>query len=84
MLSGSVGDGKSHLLSYMKYKHPDLMENFSIHNDATESFDPNLTAIETLNKVLEPFSDENINESNEKLILAINLGILSNLMDDEI
>ncbi len=83
MLSGSVGDGKSHLLSYMKYKHPELMENFSIHNDATESFDPNLTAIETLTKVLEPFSDENINKSNEKLILAINLGILSNLMDDE-
>ena len=32
--------------------------------------------------MLEPFSDKNINESNEKLILAINLGILSNLMDD--
>ena len=83
MLSGSVGDGKSHLLSYMKYKHPDLMNKFKIHNDATESFDPNLTAIETLNRVLEPFSDKNIDNSNEKLILAINLGILSNLMDDE-
>lgn len=83
MLAGSVGDGKSHLLSYMKYKHPDLMNKFDIHNDATESFDPNLTAIETLNKVLEPFSDENIDNSNKKLILAINLGILNNLMDDE-
>ena len=83
MLSGSVGDGKSHLLSYMKYEHPELMNKFKIHNDATESFDPNLTAIETLNKVLEPFSDKNIDKSNEKLILAINLGILSNLMDDE-
>ena len=83
MLSGSVGDGKSHLLSYMNYKRPDLMNKFNVHNDATESFDPNLTAIETLNKVLEPFSDENIDNSNEKLILAINLGILSNLMDDE-
>ena len=84
MLSGSVGDGKSHLLSYMKYKRPDLMSKFKIHNDATESFDPNLTAIETLNKVLEPFSDKNIGDSDEKLILAINLGILSNLMDDEV
>ena len=83
MLSGSVGDGKSHLLSYMKYKHPELMNQFRVHNDATESFDPNLTAIETLKKVLEPFSDVNIEKSNEKLILAINLGILSNLMDDE-
>lgn len=82
MLSGSVGDGKSHLLSYMKYMRPDLMSKFKIHNDATESFDPNLTAIETLNKVLKPFSDKNIDDSNEKLILAINLGILSNLMDD--
>ena len=83
MLSGSVGDGKSHLLSYMKYKHPELMNKFRVHNDATESFDPKLTAIETLKKVLEPFSDVNIEKSNEKLILAINLGILSNLMDDE-
>lgn len=82
LLAGSVGDGKSHLLSYMKYKHPNLMKNFKIHNDATESFDPSLTAIETLIKVLEPFSDENINKSDTKLILAINLGILSNLMED--
>lgn len=84
MLAGSVGDGKSHLLSYMNYKYPELMQNFDVHNDATESFDPNLTAIETLIKVLEPFSDENIDSSNKKLILAINLGILSNLMDDNV
>lgn len=83
LLAGSVGDGKSHLLSYMKYKHPNLMNNFKIHNDATESFDPNLTAIETLSRVLDPFSDQNINKSNTKLILAINLGILTNLFEDE-
>ena len=83
MLTGSVGDGKSHLLSYMKSNYPELMGKFSIHNDATESFDPNLTAIETLLDVLEPFNDKNINFNSEKLILAINLGILNNLLDDD-
>lgn len=83
MLAGSVGDGKSHLLSYFKSEHPDLIAPFDIHNDATESFDPNLTAIQTLIKILKPFSDEKINNSSNKLILAINLGILSDLMEDE-
>ena len=82
MLAGSVGDGKSHLLSYFKSHFPELIAPFSIHNDATESFDPNLTAIQTLLKILEPFSDEKINNSSHKLILAINLGILNDLMED--
>ena len=82
MLAGSVGDGKSHLLSYMQIYYPDLMKNFNVHNDATESFDPNLTAIETLKIVLTPFNDKNIHTSNKKLILAINLGILSNFFED--
>ena len=84
LLAGSVGDGKSHLLSYMKSNYPELIGHFDIHNDATESFDPNLTAIETLKKILSPFSDANLDSSNKKLILAINLGILSDLMDDEV
>lgn len=83
MLAGSVGDGKSHLLSFMQNYHPDLMDNFDVHNDATESFDPNLTAIETLKIVLSPFNDENIYKSHKKLILAINLGILSNFFEDD-
>lgn len=37
-LCGSVGDGKSHLLAYLKNKYPDLVNQFMIHNDATESF----------------------------------------------
>ena len=84
LLAGSVGDGKSHLLSYFKSHYPESIEPFDIHNDSSESFDPNLTAIETLIKILNPFSDENFNQSNKKLILAINLGILSDLMEDEI
>lgn len=83
MLVGSVGDGKSHLLSYMNSKHPNLMRKFSVHNDATESFDPNLTAIETLLNVLKPFNDNNIDFSSEKIILAINLGVLNDLLEDD-
>lgn len=83
MLVGSVGDGKSHLLSYMNSKYSNLMRNFSVHNDATESFDPKLTAIETLLSVLKPFNDDNIDFNSEKLILAINLGILNDLLEDD-
>lgn len=83
LLCGSVGDGKSHLLSYMKNEHPELMNQFSIHNDATESFDPQKSSLDTLSEVLNPFSDENINSSDEKLILAINLGVLHNFIESE-
>ena len=84
MLCGNVGDGKSHLLAYLNSKRPDLAEKFQIYNDATESFDQNEDSIETLaTKVLKPFNDENLNSSNKKIILAINLGILSNFLDSE-
>lgn len=84
LLAGSVGDGKSHLLSYFKSHYPESINPFDIHNDATESFDPKLTAIETLLQILKPFSDENVENSNKKLILAINLGVLSDLMEDDL
>lgn len=80
-LCGSVGDGKSHLLAYMKNKHPELVNKFVIHNDATESFDPHKSSLDTLAEVLQPFSDENIENSQEKLILAINLGVLHNFIE---
>ena len=32
-IAGSVGDGKSHLLSFMKSDRPDLMQHFDVHND---------------------------------------------------
>ena len=81
MLCGSVGDGKSHLIAYLNSNHPEIMSNFKIHNDATESFDPDKTAIDTLAKVLNEFDDNHIDSSNEKLILAINLGVLNNFME---
>lgn len=81
MLCGSVGDGKSHLIANLKKKKPDLFNKFSIHYDATESFDPEKDAIDTLASVLKPFNNDNIYNSSEKLILAINLGVLNNFLE---
>lgn len=83
LVCGSVGDGKSHIISYFKNKYPDVMSNFTLHNDATESLEPNKTSMDTLNDVLDNFSDEKIGTSVEKLILAINLGTLNNFIDSE-
>lgn len=83
LVCGSVGDGKSHLISYLKKNKNEIINNFDIHNDATESLDPKKTSIETLNSVLKDFSDVNIGKNNKKLILAINLGTLTNFIDSE-
>lgn len=81
LLCGSVGDGKSHLFSYMSTKIPDIMSQFKIHNDATESFDPKKNSLDTLSEVLEAFSDSQLENSQEKMILAINLGVLNNFIE---
>lgn len=83
LVCGSVGDGKSHIISYFKYKYPDIISMFKLHNDATESLEPNQTSMDTLNDVLDEFSDEKINSSNQKFILAINLGTLNNFIDSK-
>ena len=83
LVCGSVGDGKSHIISYFKNKYPDIIKNFTLHNDATESLEPNKTSMDTLNDLLENFNDEKIESSNQKLILAINLGTLNNFIDSE-
>jgi DNA phosphorothioation-dependent restriction protein DptF len=80
LLCGSVGDGKSHLLAYLKEKKPELISDYKIFNDATESFSPNKNSIETLEEVLSGFSDENVEHSNDKIILAINMGVLHNFI----
>ena len=37
MLCGSAGDGKSHLMSYLKNSEPEkLIENYQVYNDATK------------------------------------------------
>lgn len=80
LLCGSVGDGKSHLLAYLKKKHPEIMNNYYIHNDATESFSPGKDAMDTLEELLLPFSDDHIGNTTQKTILAINLGVLHNFI----
>lgn len=83
LVCGSVGDGKSHIISYFKNKYPQIISNFKLHNDATESLEPNQTSMDTLNQVLDEFSDGKIDESRQKFILAINLGTLNNFIDSK-
>jgi len=85
LLCGSAGDGKSHLISYLKNSDSEnLLENFDTYNDATESSAPNLTAIETLSKELAAFNDDNFEKQDgTRLIIAINLGTLNNFIESE-
>lgn len=80
LICGSVGDGKSHLLAYLNHAKTDLMSQYEVFNDATESFSPNKTAMETLEETLKNFSDENIDLVEDRVIIAINLGILHNFI----
>ncbi|MCG0733512.1 DNA phosphorothioation-dependent restriction protein DptF [Lactiplantibacillus plantarum] len=82
-LVGNVGDGKSHLIGYMKEKYPDVFSegNINIHYDATESFDPQKTAMDTLMELLQPFSDNRVEGNRDNWIVAINMGILVNLIN---
>ncbi|WP_088102998.1 DNA phosphorothioation-dependent restriction protein DptF [Halalkalibacter urbisdiaboli] len=87
LVCGSVGDGKSHLLSYLKEMIPEINQSFYIHNDATESNAPTMTSMDTLNDVLSGFSDkalENGLQNNQRhILLAINLGTLNNFLHSE-
>lgn len=80
-LVGSAGDGKSHLLSRVKEVVTEWGEN-SFYNDATASYSPNKTAIETLTEGLKEFSDENIQSTRHKKVIAINLGKLNAFIDN--
>lgn len=82
LVCGNVGDGKSHILSHLNNKLKEDLDNFKIHNDATESHNPKETSNDTLNRVLENFRDINIDKSSKKLILAINLGTLSKFQEE--
>lgn len=82
MVCGNVGDGKSHILSYLNQELKDELSKFIIHNDATESHNPNERSNDTLNRLLEEFKDVNIMKSSKKIILAINLGTLNNFIQE--
>lgn len=82
LVCGNVGDGKSHILSHLHDELKDIISQFIIHNDATESHNPNESSNQTLYKLLEGFKDEKLKESKDKVILAINLGTLSKFIEE--
>ncbi len=82
LLCGNVGDGKSHLLSYFKNEHSGIINSFNLINDATESIKANYTSVDSLKEKLSNYNDSNIGGSKQKTILAINLGILSNFIEN--
>ena len=85
LLCGSAGDGKSHLISYLKNSDPEgLLDDFEPYNDATESSEPTLTSIDTLAYKLQAFNDDNCEIADgKKMIVAVNLGTLNNFIDSE-
>lgn len=82
LVCGNVGDGKSHILSHLHDELKSIINQFTIHNDATESHNPNESSNETLYKLLQGFKDEEISVSKAKIILAINLGTLSKFIEE--
>ncbi|HEY4196988.1 MAG TPA: DNA phosphorothioation-dependent restriction protein DptF [Mucilaginibacter sp.] len=83
LLSGNVGDGKSHILSRMFMKYPEEMKQVKVRNDATESRDVNKDWVMELRDFLSPFTSENLKDPNNsaKRIVAINLGVLSSFLN---
>ncbi|MCR5361148.1 MAG: DNA phosphorothioation-dependent restriction protein DptF [Bacteroidales bacterium] len=81
LLVGSAGDGKSHLISRIKQMSD--WGDGCFYNDATASSSPKKTAIDTLKEALVEYKDENLYKTCKKLVLAINLGKLNALIDDE-
>ena len=73
-LCGSSGDGKSEILT--KYSNK-FSNRADFHLDATHSFKPNDSAIQTLDKVFQDFS-----EGNKPLVVGINIGMLGNYANE--
>ena len=73
-LCGSSGDGKSEILT--KYCN-EFSNRANFHLDATHSFKPNDSAIETLDKVFQDFT-----EGTKPLIVGINIGMLGNYAEE--
>ena len=57
------------------------MEKFYVHNDSTASLYIDKPATYTLRQIMDDFADDKISESKSKVILAINLGTLSNFLE---
>lgn len=69
-LCGSSGDGKSELLIQAKNR---AKTHVKFHFDATHSFDPHETAVQTLDKLFDEFEQGGIS-----LVVGINVGMLAN------
>lgn len=85
LLCGSAGDGKSHLISYLKNVDSEgLLTDYEPYNDATESSEPTLTSIDTLSEKLAAFDDDHyLLDDGKKMIVAINLGTLNNFIESD-
>lgn len=85
LVCGSAGDGKSHLVAYLKFSDPErLLDGYILYNDATESDAPTQSALEKMAEKLEPFNDDNYKSPDGiKMIMAINLGTLNNFIESE-
>lgn len=85
LVCGSAGDGKSHMVSFLKHIDPEnLLDGYIPYNDATESRAPTQFASERIAEKLAPFSDDNYDKPDvAKMIIAINLGTLNNFIESE-
>ncbi|MFC3356427.1 DNA phosphorothioation-dependent restriction protein DptF [Sphingobacterium zeae] len=85
MISGNVGDGKSHMLAKLFQRLPEQMNQVEVRNDATESNFLSKSWIEELSDFLAPFSDSEIEKNDNKRvkIVAINLGVLSRFIQEK-
>lgn len=85
LISGNVGDGKSHMLAKLYQKLPEQMNHVEVRNDATESNFLSKTWIEELSDFLTPFSDSELEKAGNKCIkiVAINLGVLSRFIQEK-
>lgn len=74
-LCGSSGDGKSELL--LRAKEGYVASHIKFHLDATHSFAPHDSAIDTLNKLFKEFA-----AGNHSLVIGINIGMLGNFAEE--
>lgn len=73
-LCGSSGDGKSEILTRYSKK---FSNNADFHLDATHSFHPDTSAIDTLNDLFEKFE-----KSSRPLVVGINTGMLGSYSEE--
>lgn len=81
LLVGSAGDGKSHMISYLK--SIERYKDFVFYNDATEGCSPQISAVETLKYALRDYRNATLSETSSKTVLAVNIGKLQDLVEDD-